>query len=458
MILSRNNGAVLAAAVSAGIAVGAGTALSQAQEGGGLRFTLDVGTELRARDNRGLDPVSDGVTLRNDTRLTFGLHSETRTQRLEASVGGTLRAEEDSIDGFSFGFEDPSARLSYTLEGAQVRLSFDGSFARSEVDGFAPLADGAVLTDTGLIADDGLRDDHRLAAVLELGTSAPLGFQLDLSHQGTRYRDTTDPRLFDSTTDRAAATAILRFAGQSELRGQLSYEAEDATATTRETRAGSLELRASYEFWQATASVGGREIVNSVAGTRLEGEAALALTRERQRGSVGVSLRTELTLAGQRNTLEAKSVYALPNGRLRFSLGAVDADTISPQPVGALEYTHQRPRSRYSTSFSRAITVNDTAGFQRSTSGRLGADFELSAVALIAFGLDYTDVQGAGGGAVVGDSARGSFSATYRHALAQDWSLSAGYELRYLDEAGSVAAWDNAVFVTLERSFEWARD
>ena len=37
----------------------------------------------------------------------------------------------------------------------------------------------------------------------------------------------------------------------------------------------------------------------------------------------------------------------------------------------------------------------------------------------------------------------------------KDWSLSAGYERRYSAEAGTGDAWDNAVFVTIDRAFSW---
>lgn len=456
MTPSRRSALVVAAVA---VLLGPGGALSQSSDEGGLRFILDVSTGGRVHDNRGLDPSTDDGTARKNTRLSFGLRSQTRTQRLEAFFGGTVRFEEDRTDGFSSGFEDPYARFSFAQEGANARFSFDASFNRAEVDGFALPEEGEVVTDISLLADDGFQDDFRLGAILELGTNAPLGFQFDVSHQATRYRNTTDPRLSDRRTNWAAATAILRFAPQSELRGELSYtrfEAEDAASTVRETRAGSLALRQDNELWQATASLGGREIADSVTGTRLEGEAVLSLTRTLPRGSVGAFLSTELTTAGQRSTAEVVRRFEMPNGALRFSLGAVVADTINPQTIGAVEYSHVLQQSHYSASLARAITVNDAAGFQRSTTGSLGADFELTEFASVAFGLDYTDIQDAGGGGV-GDSARGSFSATYRRALPRDWTLSAGYQLRFLDEAGAAPAWDNAVFVTLDRTFEWLR-
>ena len=55
----------------------------------------------------------------------------------------------------------------------------------------------------------------------------------------------------------------------------------------------------------------------------------------------------------------------------------------------------------------------------------------------------------------IDDPDGGTLSATYQRDLTEDWNLSIGYQRRYLSEAGASDAWDNLVFLTLDREFSW---
>ncbi|MEM6373358.1 MAG: hypothetical protein AAF727_11340, partial [Pseudomonadota bacterium] len=109
-------------------------------------------------------------------------------------------------------------------------------------------------------------------------------------------------------------------------------------------------------------------------------------------------------------------------------------------------------RAALSASLSRGISVNDDADVQVTTTGTLGLTYDVTDLSLLSFDLGYTDITDAGSGGVT-DRARGNVRIAYSHELAQDWRLTAGYERRYLTEAGSGDAWDNAVFLTLNRTF-----
>ena len=433
----------------------AGTAVSQETEGG-IRLTFGVSSDFRAHDNLDLDPVSAGPTVRSDTRLTFGLESETRRQSIALTFGGTVRVEEAPGTGFSSGFENPSARLSYALDGANAAFAFNASYARSDVDGFALVEDDEVPGTFDLIADDGFRDTYRLGATLETGKDAPLGFIFDISHQGTTYSGTSDPGLFDRMTTSASATARLRFSPVTEGRATASlsrYEAEDATSTVRDTRSVNLSL--THELANETVfqgSVGIREIDSSVTGVEQSGELSLSVSRPLPRGSIGASFTSELTAAGQQNRLQLDRGFRFPTGALNLSLGVVDGDGVNPQPYGSVQVSYEMPRAEVTASLSRGVSVSDDADIQRTTTGALGLSYEITDVSLVSFNVSYTDIDDAGGGTVT-ERERGSLRAAYSHELPEDWRLTAGYELRYLNEAGTGSAWDNAVFVTINRDF-----
>ena len=453
---------IKAALAATAVLTGTGTALSQ-DAAGALRFLFGVSTDLRAHDNLDLDPVSAGSTVRSDTTLTFGVQSETRRQKLNLSFGGVLRAEDAPGTGFTTGFENPNVGLSYIRDGANARLSFDASFARTDVDGSSFLDPGTqrVKTDgIDLISDTGSLDTLRAGVTLEIGKDAPLGFVLDLNRVDTSYSDTTDPGLFARTTDSASATAVLRFSPVTEGRitaGITQYSAQDAPLTTRDTQR--LSFGVTHELSETTvieASIGGRQIDDSVTGVTRSGEASFSVTHDLPRGSVGLSLDTGLTTAGQRNTVELQRRFEFPTGALEFSLGATDAEGIDPQPIGSLSYSRDLPRGAITATVSRSISVNSDANVQRRTGATLGLSHMVNEQYSIAFNLDYTDFSDAGGGGVT-DRQRGSFSASYTRALTQDWNLTAGIERRYLAEAGSADAWDNAVFLTLGRDFSLLR-
>ena len=449
---------IKAALAATAVLTGTGTALSQ-DAAGALRFLFGVSTDLRAHDNLDLDPVSAGSTVRSDTTLTFGVQSETRRQKLNLSFGGVLRAEDAPGTGFTTGFENPNVGLSYIRDGANARLSFDASFARTDVDGSSFL-DPDDPDGIDLISDTGSLDTLRAGVTLEIGKDAPLGFVLDLNRVDTSYSDTSDPGLFARVTDSATATARLRFSQVTTGRvtaGLTQYSAQDAPLTTRDTQR--LSFGVTHELSETTvieASIGGRQIDDSVTGVTQSGEASFSVTHDLPRGSVGLSLDTGLTTAGQRNTVELQRRFEFPTGALEFSLGATDAEGIDPQPIGSLSYSRDLPRGAITATVSRGISVNSDANVQRSTRAALGLSQMVNEQSSIAFNLDYTDFSDAGGGGVT-DRQRGSFSASYTRALTQDWNLTAGVERRYLAEAGSADTWDNAVFLTLGRDFSLLR-
>ncbi len=98
----------------------AGAALTQ--EGGGVLLTFGLEQRLSWVDNPDLDIPSTGDRIRLDTRLSFGIVSETPKDRLAFNLGATLRGEEDG-GGFGFSLDTPSAELAYTRSGPSSSLT-----------------------------------------------------------------------------------------------------------------------------------------------------------------------------------------------------------------------------------------------------------------------------------------------------------------------------------------------
>ena len=451
---------IKAALAGAAIVAGFGENARSQQDDAGLTFTIGISSDLRTHDNLDLDPVSAGSTTRFDNRLRFGIESETRRQKLAFNVAGTVRGEDAPGSGFSFGSENASADLKYALEGADARFAFDAGFRRTDVDGFTLASEGVDPAGADLIADTGIRETRTAMMTLETGLNAPVGFALQLEHRGTRYQGTTDPGLYDRMTNSAKATTSLRFSALTVAKVTASvsrYEAKDATSTTRDTR--ELSFGVAHEVSETTVvetSVGLREIDDSVTGEKRGPVVSLSLVRILPRGQLVVRANSEQTTTLRQSTIEVERQFALPSGALTVGLGATQFKGLDARAIGRLNYSHELPRGQITASLSRSFNVNDEANIQRVTQGSLGVKYQINAPSALNFGVSYTDIRDAGTGGVVNRSS-GSFRAAYQHELARDWALSVGYERRYLMEAGSGTANDNAVFVTLDRSISWRR-
>ncbi|MBT8454787.1 MAG: hypothetical protein KJO15_01655, partial [Alphaproteobacteria bacterium] len=94
----------------------------QAQVGSGVNVTADLESSFSIDDNKNLNRVSPGTTTNFETRLTFGIESETPRARVQLRTGGVLRFENAPDDDTSE-FDDPFVIFSYGLDGPDSRLN-----------------------------------------------------------------------------------------------------------------------------------------------------------------------------------------------------------------------------------------------------------------------------------------------------------------------------------------------
>jgi hypothetical protein len=306
------------------------------------------------------------------------------------------------------------------------------------------------------VSDPGKQASYQVGGSVSFGTSGPFTLTLDAGTGGVYYRDTRDPSLFNQQTTRASIGTELRFSQVTVGTASVSatrFEAEDTPRTRRDTVA--LSFGVTHQFndrMSLSVRLGGRQIDDSTSGTTRSGEGNLTLTHAGPTGDLSLSLDTALTIAGRRDLLEVSRSFEFPTWVLTATLGGVDAPGADPQLNASLSYARELPWGDLSATLSRDVTISDFADVQQVLQTNVDYTHILNAQSSVSFGVEYADIRDLGGTGTT-ESQRGAIRATYQRQLAQDWSLSAGYEHRFLSQTGSSTARDNAVFVTLDRSF-----
>ncbi|MEX5730243.1 hypothetical protein Ga0609869_003596 [Rhodovulum iodosum] len=454
-----------AGALAGMILLMAGTA--PAQETGGLRMVFGVESSLRSDDNFELDPDADGHTTLWDTRLSFGLVSETRTARLALDLGTTARLAEFP-DSSESGFEAPSARLSYTRESARSRISVDANWEKADIRFLSPFSDPVLILDeeTGepfLVSDPGNRERADLGLRLETGLDTPLGLVLTARHNALRYSDTVDPDYYDRESNSLSARLRLRFSPVTTgyvTASQRLFSAEDTPDTDRETRRLGIGLDHAIDaatVFEAEIDTVRIETEKTTGGVRRtdvdEGlDASLSLSRELSNGRARLSYTHDTTTTGSRDTLRLGRSLELPRGGLSVSVGATEGEAGETALVGEVGYTHELPRGGLRLGLSRAVSTSDDDEDVLRTRLNAGWEHEIGALSSLSLDMGYAQIEDGGTGDTT-ERERANLRLAYNRLLAQDWRLSAGVEHRLDREEGNPDAHSNAVFVTIRRNF-----
>ena len=432
---------------------------AQDDEAGGTTLTFGVRSELSVSDNYNLSVVAPGTSTILDTTLSFGYLAVTATDRFAFDIDGVLRAADIPGAGSDLRFDDTTAALSYTREGANSRFSATADHNRVNLDFLDPFA-RADLNKANLTNSSGIVANTNARVKLETGLNGPLGFDIELGHRATGYSNTTDPTLFDSTTNDVALTTRLRLSPVAEARVRLSqedYTANDLVNTDRTTRA--LSFGVTYELSPATtldASVGTKTIDTVGAGTSRGAFGTVSVTRALANGSAGLILDRSFGIDGGRTTLTAKRDMILPSGTLAFSLGATKGAQSGTALIGSVAYLQNLPRGDLTASLQRRVESDASGNDILTTAAALGYTHALTPVSDLSFDFDYSAVENVGSG-TASNSNRSSLRAAYSHALTPDWDLSAGYEHQRLSTGGAGAANSNTIFMALGREFSIRR-
>jgi hypothetical protein len=396
------------------------------QEGaGGVNLSFGVSQGIEISDNPGLVPVSPGTVTVAETRLSFGLSSETPTTRLALDGSTGLRVIDGPGDaGRNTEASDPRVTLAYDLAGATSRFALTAGYSRTDIrftrslldfideDGFLVLP-----TDFDDLSGTGIRESRDVSATLTLREDAPLGIVLNAGYNDLVFRDVTDPDLRDSATTRAGVT----------------FRLDINPATT-----ASIGLRYSHVDEDGAERSETRAIDTRVVFARPDGDINL-----------GLSL-SETDDEGARLSVRAGRDLALPMGTLSAGLGATrDADG-NVDLVGDLSWRQDLPRGNLTVVLGRDIRDGDDAALVTSAAASLSQ----ALTPLSTFGVDlaYAETETTATGAVTTNATLG---VSYDYALTPDWSLDLGLQHALRTETGVDRASGNTLTVMLSRSFDF---
>lgn len=440
-------------------------AIAIAEESGGLRMRFGLEQRLEYTNNLALELPPEGATAISSTRLSFGLSSETRTERLALDLGAALKLA-NGPDSPETGLGDPRLDLSYAREAANARFSFGANYRKSEVDFLRPLED--FTDDAGVIVlpediDDltgtGDRTNYAVNTAIELGTAAPLGLALSAGLSGLSYTDVSNPNLVDIRRARAAATVKLRFSETSQGRIGLDYaryEAEDAEETLRETTALEAGLAHDLSARAVLDTMLGYSIIDTEEfgiTTRAEGLIGrIGLDYAMPNGSLTSEITAKTNQDGTRLGLSFGRSLDLPAGALAFTIGVTRPEGGETAVIGSLFWLHETPDGQITARVDRKVSTTNEDAEKLTTLVALGYDREITALSGLTVDFIYAVTDGTGTDPAVD---RGSLTASYRHALTADWSMNFGLALRMREEAGAERAESQSVFVSLRRDFDF---
>ncbi len=408
------NTAVLVGAV-AGCLLQAGSGL--AQDTGGLVYTFGIDEALRYESNPGLASPSAKSRVTSRTQLSFGVVSETRSQRLAFATQGTVVAGQAKYKGLS----DPSASLSYQTSSAANLFSLSASLRRRDVDAldfFLVTDDQGDLVVTSATGS-GVQQLVSYGGKFEFGRDASIGGSLSLNRAETTYSGTNDPSLIDSTRD--TARLALRF----DL-----------------TKATSLTANASTSRLQEVGVAASR--TNSLS---------LGVQNERPNGTIDANISLTDTATGQRTSLDVGRSLDLPLGTLTARLGiSTRASSAGTGLIGSLGWQQELPNGKLSVSLSQSITGDARDTETRLTRLGLGYSRDFTPLVSGSFNMGLQDSRATASNL---STRTADLSANLRYALTEDWGLNFGATQRIRDKNSSGRADSTILNISVGRNFEF---
>lgn len=391
---------------------------------GGVTMTFGFSQRLEFDDNLQLAAPSPGSSYLSTTRLTFGLQSETATQKLSLNTGTALRWSGGSGVAGDVKIDDPQFDLRYSIDVGSSSLSVGANYRRSDLQFLRPLTDFTLPDGTIVLPPDlndlfgtGFRTDYGVNGALSWGANGPLGITLNLGLQGLTYDQVTNPALTDNTRINSGVLVRMRL-----------NDVTDATANLTFSR---------FEQDPGLSRAYTRGI-------------ALGLTRSLVNGTLGATVGTSNTSAGTRLNFDVNRVMTLPSGSLTAGLGITKPAGGNYGMTGRLNWQHALPNGAISAQVSRGVTVTNANTEQLSTVVALKYNQALNPRDGLSLDVTYSLSDPSGTGNNIANT---SIGAAYSRTLTPDWNMSFGYTMRMRDPEASAGAQSNSVYVGLQRSF-----
>ena len=394
-----------------------------AQDRGGLSSTLTLAERIELARNQALTPGGSDLSFQSITSLSYGFLSETRTETFRFDAGLDLRGSLVEGGDPEFALGTRSLSFGYEREGARSSLDLSAGAEQSDVAFLRPLSDfiedgGFVLPeDFDDLTGTGTRTDLSFSAELSLRDDAPFGVTLSADVSDTRYRDTTDPELIDST----------------RLGFGLSGRADIGPAI------------------QATVGLRYSTFEDAGGGQSDSFTYTADVTFADPRGELGFDLSLTPSDAGTQIGLGLSRSLDLPSGSLGGRLGVTFTASDETILTGGFDYSLDHPLGGLTVTFDHSVASDAGQTGDVTTSLSVVGNRALTPDITAALSAGYARYEEAGSDVVTSIADLG---ANVSYAFAPDWSLSAGanYILRDPSDAESAAA--QSLSLTVTRSFD----
>ena len=334
-----------------------------AQDTGGLQTDFNLTTGINASDNPDFVEDDSGTSeLRGTADLTFSVSSVTKQDQLRFDTGLQLETGQDNDI-----VTDPFLQLSYGREGANATFSAAANLRITDASSTFINTDS--FDNQSLIVDTGERQAIGLQTALDWGAAAPFGGTISLSHDRSRFVDTSNPDLFDSET--TGLENSLRF----DINNQLSAYT-DLTLQTRNTTGIGVDrdavslafgVRATpndvlswdTELSYQTIDLSGGDPNNPTNETEEGVGLGFNATYLRPNGNIGLSVSSDIDGNGRRNAVSVSRSLTTKQANMTFSIGATQSEDLSEiEPVLGLDYTYQGRNAQLSANLSQSLTTN----------------------------------------------------------------------------------------------------
>ncbi len=417
----------------------AGAAAQPLPDPGSPLITAGISQGFTADSNLRLDDPNPGTSYFADTRVQFGLLSETQAQTFALGIDTGLRALWEAERDFDFTFASPSTgTLDYDRDWASGGIEGGLRYRQTAVDADRPLGD-FIDPDTGQIdfPDDLDRlsqdvTERRYDATLDLAlaTDAPSSYEFSLVATHTDYDETTP-----DTTARtnAQGDALWRLRLTPVLSGALfgSYRYFDAdNAANTLVREADVDVGVIYEpdeTLRVDVGLGYADYDRRLTQGGVRSS----------RSETGPAARVALRYAFEEVTINAAARYSRATDGAPFT--------------GTLRAAYPLPRGRLNGRVFQNKTGSSTGNEVRVTGAGLGLLHEINTVSALEF--DLTAARQVDETAPFQpDTTRYGFSAVYSYDLTEAVSANLGYRFRSFDQSPDDAT-SNAVFVQIGRSF-----
>jgi hypothetical protein len=393
--------------------------LAQGAGSGGIVMDLAVETSVDVRSNPQLDVVNPQRVDEISSAVSFGLLTETRSQKLSFGGGISLRGSDGpGGGGVANGVVDPFLALRYLRQVRDASLSFDARLQETDLTQTDPGEFGATI-------QTGSAKQRSYSAEINMRwrETAPLGFGVLAGFQKAAF---IDGSAFGQGGQALSGTTRHRF----DFLARLDLDAAHHLTTTL-----------GYRVFRQEAAAGRRESfqLNSVYQI------------DRPRGPFAIKLEYVMPEAGHQLSGLVDRHLALPRGAVRAGIGAARATTGGRYVTGHLHYETALSRGLFEASVNRKLTSSDQDDSEQ-LSTAMGLQYRIDATPLDGFavGIDWAEATNTQSGLTTMNRI---LAISYTRQLGREVDFNIGLRRRDVRDSVTGARQSNEIFMSLTRKF-----